>query len=283
MPTSAPRPRPLCRTVVWALSWAVLSVGSWSWCCWWCWRGFSTCANTELSEETTTPNNTSAHPTCKKSPMSFRTFMETTQATAAKTWSPNPKETLSIPIIPMTTKTWRAGETISAFTERKRITPTTTTIITWTPVGRRYTTAPLTCRMSATTMAQTATTCLMWMDPWFHAGNGMFEKAGELLLDNNYLKSTRKCYLTQQSEIKCTYFMYTSCLVYDFILMFYTWQTAVIYCRYVLDGLLWHQDIKGEVYMVYDHRVDLHKENKSAKIKLHCVRNHSSYHIAHDC
>ncbi len=35
--------------------------------------------------------------------------------------------------------------------------------------------------------------------------------------------------------------------------------------------------------MVYDHRVDLHKENKCAKIKLHCVRNHSSYHIAHDC
>ncbi len=58
----------------------------------------------------------------------------------------------------------------------------------------------------------------------------MFEKAGELLLNNNYL--------TQQSEIKCTYFIYTSCLVYDFILMFYTWQTAVIYCRYVLDGLL---------------------------------------------
>ncbi len=59
----------------------------------------------------------------------------------------------------------------------------------------------------------------------------MFEKAGELLLDNNNLKSARKCYLTQQSEMKCMYFMYSSCLVYDFILTLYTWQTAVNYCR----------------------------------------------------
>lgn len=77
---------------------------------------------------------------------------------------------------------------------------------------------------------------------------------------------------------------------FDFILTFNTKQTAVIYCKYmyVLDDLVACisvrlQVVKREVYMVYDHRVDLRKENKSAKIKLHSVHNRSSYHTAHDC
>lgn len=41
--------------------------------------------------------------------------------------------------------------------------------------------------------------------------------------------------------------------------------------------------VKCTSVMVYDHRVDLHKENKSAKIKQHSLHNRSSYRILSRC